>query len=244
MMKKLLFTLLTYMMLTTVAWGHDAMYFYNQGVQSSLANRKIDYFTKALRLNPNLVEAYEKRGFHYYYQRRFDNAIQDYTKAIELNPDDSFAYQMRGLAYLKKGDLQGATDSLSRAIELDPKMASAYAARAEAYHLKGMEDEAIRDATTAIHSRGNERTTANAYATRAKAYQQLGYETLSDADFNKSFELDPRYVLYRYLASTASLESVRRMGLFGIIALLFVGIFQLSLRAPRKKGSTDSTHLG
>jgi len=237
MMKKLLFTLLTYMMLTTVSWGHDAMYFYNQGVQSSLANRKIDYFTKALRLNPNLVEAYEKRGFHYYYQRRFDNAIQDYTKAIELRPDDSVAYQMRGLAYLKKGDLGGATDSLSRAIELDPKMASAYAA-------KGMAEEAIRDATTAIHSRGNERTTANAYATRAKTYQQLGYETLSDADFNKSFELDPRYVLYRYLASTASLESVRQMGLFGIIALLFVGIFQLSLRAPRKKGSTDSTHLG
>ena len=42
MMKKLIFSLITYMMLTTVVWGHDAMYFYNQGVQSSLANRKIE----------------------------------------------------------------------------------------------------------------------------------------------------------------------------------------------------------
>lgn len=234
-MKKLIFTVFTYMLLTTVAWGQDAIYFYNQGVQSSLTNRKIDYFTKALKLNPNLVEAYERRGFHYYYQRRFVNAILDYTKAIELKPDNSVAYQMRGLAYLKNGDLEEATDSLSKAIEMDPKMASAYAARAEAYRLKGMEQEAIDDATTAINSRGNERTIANAYATRAKAYQQLGYETLSDSDFNKSVELDPRYVLYRYLASTASLESVRQIGLCGIIALLFVGIFQVSLRAPRKE---------
>jgi tetratricopeptide (TPR) repeat protein len=234
-MKKMLFAILTYMMVTTsVAWAQDAMYFYKRGVESSLANRKIHYFTKALELNPNLVEAYEKRAIHYYFQQRFDNTIHDYTKVIELKPGAAEAYRMRGSAHLKKGELEPAIDSLSRAIELDPKIASAYGYRAEAYRLSGMATEAVRDSTKAISLRGDERTTATAYATRAKAHRALGHEEESDADFNKSVELDPRYVLIRYLTGTSSLEGVRQMGLMGIIAICFVGIFQLSMRAPRK----------
>ena len=234
-MKKILFAILTYMMVTTsAAWAQDAMYFYKRGVESSLANRKIHYFTKALELNPNLVEAYEKRAIHYYFQQRFDNAIHDYTKVIELKPGAAEAYRRRGSAHLKKGELEPAIDSLSRAIELDPRVASAYGFRAEAYRLSGMATEAVRDSTEAIGLRGDERTTATAYRTRAKALLELGHEEESDADFNKSVELDPRYVLIRYLTGNSSLEGVRQMGLMGIIAICFVGIFQLTIRAPRK----------
>ncbi len=234
-MKKILFAILTYMMVTTsAAWAQDAMYFYKHGVESSLANRKIHYFTKALELNPNLVEAYEKRAIHYYFQQRFDNAIHDYTKVIELKPGAAEAYRRRGSAQLKKGELEPAIDSLSRAIELDPRVASAYGFRAEAYRLSGMATEAVRDSTEAIGLRGDERTTATAYRTRAKALLELGHEEESDADFNKSVELDPRYVLIRYLTGNSSLEGVRQMGLMGIIAICFVGIFQLTIRAPRK----------
>jgi len=236
-MKKVLLIVLTYMMVSSsVAWAEDAMYYYKLGLESSLANRRIGYFTKALELNPNLAEAYEKRALHYYYQRRYDKAIHDYTKVIELIPNRADAYRMRGTAYLKKEELQLALDNLSRAIELDPRMASAYGFRAEAYRLSGMATEAVRDSTTAIGLRGDDRTTATAYRTRAKAQLELGHEKESDADFNKSVELDPRYVLIRYLTGTSSLEGVQRMGLMGIIAICFVGIFQLTMRAPRKDG--------
>jgi tetratricopeptide (TPR) repeat protein len=236
-MRKLLLTVLTYMMVTTsVAWAQDAMYYYKLGIDSSLANKRVGYFTKALELNPNLLEAYEKRALHYYYQRRYDKAIRDYTKVIELNPHGADAYRMRGSAYLKKEELDPAIKNLNRAIELNPKVASAFGFRAEAYRLAGMATEAVRDSTAAIGLRGDERTTAIAYRTRAKALLELGYEEESDADFNKSVELDPRYVLIRYLTGTSSLEGVRRMGLMGIIAICFVGIFQLTMRAPRKRG--------
>jgi tetratricopeptide (TPR) repeat protein len=236
-MKRMLFALLTYIVVTTsAAWAQDAMHFYKLGVESSLANKKITYFTKALELNSNLVEAYEKRGLHYYFQRRYDKAIHDYTRVIELKPDGSQAYRMRGSAYLKKGVPESAIEDLSRAIELDPKVAIAYGDRAEAYRLAGMAAEAVHESTIAIDLRGDERTTAKAYATRAKAHLQLGHEEQSDADFDKSVQLDPRYVLIRYFTGTTSLEGVRRMGLMGIIAISFVGIFQLSLRGPRKKG--------
>jgi hypothetical protein len=32
------------------AWGQDAMYFYNLGLENSMANKKIHYFSKALKL--------------------------------------------------------------------------------------------------------------------------------------------------------------------------------------------------
>ena len=140
------------------------------------------------------------------------------------------------IAVLKKEELELAIRNLSRAIELDPTVASAYGFRAEAYRLAGMATEAVHDSTEAISLRGDQRTTAIAYRTRAKALLELGDEEQSDADFNKSVELDPRYVLIRYLASTSSLEGVRRMGLMGIIAVCFVGIFQITMRAPRKRG--------
>lgn len=236
-MHKIIVAVLTYMMVTTsAAWAQDAMHYYKRGIDSSLANRKIGYFTKAVELNPNLVEAYEKRAIHYYFQRRYDNAIHDYTKVIELKPEGPEAYLMLGSAHLKKEELEPAIYNLTRAIELDPEVARAFGNRAEAYRLSGMATEAVSDSTTAIGLRGDDRTTAIAYKTRAKALLELGYEEESDADFNKSVELDPRYVLIRYLTGTSSLEGVQQMGLMGIIAICLVGIFQITMRAPRKRG--------
>jgi tetratricopeptide (TPR) repeat protein len=235
-MRRVLVASLTYLLVvSTPALAQDAMDFYKRGLKSSLAYKKIEHFTKAIELNPNLVDAYEKRAIHFYFQRKYDRAIQDYSRVIELESDHANGYRMLGQAYFKKGQLDGAIANLNRAIELDPKQAKGYGYRAEAYRLEGMAKEALRDSTRAIDLRGDERTTANAYATRAKVYRQLGEEKLSDADFDKSFELDPRYAIIRYFAGSTSLEGMRRMGFIGIVALILVGVFQLSLRAPRKE---------
>jgi tetratricopeptide (TPR) repeat protein len=217
-MKKLMAWMLPYMIFAvTAAWGQNSMDYYKRGLESSLARKKIEYFTKAIQLDPNLVEAYEKRAIHYYFQRRFHNAIQDYTRVIELEPYRPNAYFMRGLTYLKMGHPEGlmaevsrftshllerkpsepsalldtALDDFSRAIELDPHLAAAYSYRAQVYRLKGMVDEAIADATMAIQLRQDPRTTARAYAIRAETYRQLGRLDLYEPDFHKAIELDP-----------------------------------------------------
>lgn len=233
-MNKIIVATLAYLcLIVTAAWGQDAIEFYNLGLKSSLACKKIEYFTKALQLNPNLAEAYEKRAIHYYLQRRFDQAIQDYSRVIALKPHRVNAYQMRGLAYLKKGGDEGlmaqidplasslsksrvpesselldrAIDDFSRAIELDPQLASAYSYRAEAFHLKGLTNEAIRDSTRAIDLGGSQQTTGRAYTTRAKVYRQLGLSKLADEDFSKALELDPGYYVYNYVSFTQFLAS-------------------------------------
>ncbi|MGD8372584.1 MAG: tetratricopeptide repeat protein, partial [Syntrophobacterales bacterium] len=250
----------------TAGWSHDAMDFYDRGLKSSLANKRIEYFSKAIELNPNLAKAYEKRAIHYYYQRKYDKAINDYSKLIELEPLEADAHRMRGMTYLRKqkgGWIKAEIDSLrsyfskqglprsgellekaiedfSQAIELDPKLASAYSYRAETYRLMGMTKEALRDSKVAINLGGDSLSIASAHATRAKIYGQRGQRELSEAEFNRAMELNPRFYVFgffvlRYSDNMPSLDAVQRVGLLGIIAVAFVLIFRVTLRAPRKE---------
>jgi tetratricopeptide (TPR) repeat protein len=182
-----------------------------------MAYKKIEYFTQAIQLNPNLADAYEKRALHYYFQRKFDKAIQDYTKVIDLKPREINAYLMRGISYFKKEKgsgiraeinnltinlakkktrefselLERSIRDLSYAIELNPELATAYSYRAEAFRLKGMTEPAMRDATMAIHLHRDDKSIARAYRTRAKIYRKLGQIDLSEDNFRQSVKFDP-----------------------------------------------------
>ena len=270
-MRKMVFVTLVFLFFAAAAArSQDAMEFYSRGLKCSLAYKKIEYFTEALRLNPNLAEAYEKRAIHYYFQGRFDEAIQDYSRVTELKPDAAKAFLMRGLAFLKKGHGEGlmpeinrlalyvgkfgvpeskelllrAIEDFSRAIELDPQQASAYAYRAEVYHIVGMTDESMRDCIMAIQLGGDPQSTARAYTIRARIYRQLHRDGLSEADLRKSFALDPYTPNYPPLhvpfisqnaPSKANLKAVGRLGLLGLLALAFVLVFRLTLKAPSKE---------
>ena len=147
---------------------------------------------------------------------------------------------MLGVGNLKSGNHERAIGIFTRAIDLDPQMTSAYSYRAEAYRLRGMIDEALRDCTNAIELRKDPKSIANAYSTRAMIYRQLGQDKLSEADFNKSYELDQRFYVFgffvlRYFDNTPSPGTVSRVGLVSIIIISFVVIFGLALRIPKKK---------
>ena len=52
--------------LTAKAHGMDAMAYFNLGLKSTMTNKKINYFSLSIELNPYFAEAYEKRGMLYY----------------------------------------------------------------------------------------------------------------------------------------------------------------------------------
>lgn len=250
-MGKTLVVILSCMLfICTPVWGRDAMHFYNLGLENSMTNRKIHYFSKALELNPRLVAAYEKRGVLYYFQGKYAEMSEDFLRLSEFDPANSEAHLMLGLAYVKLDEYDKAVESLARAIELNPRLASAYGHRAEAYRLKGMVEEAIQDSTKAIELGDTKQATGRAHLTRAKAYSELGEVELAQADLSEAFRLDPSFFYYLHPSSTdsyakfvsdsslASKDGIRRIGLIGILALLFVLIFRFTLPAPHK--SNDS----
>ena len=68
--------------------------------KSGRYNEALDYFNKALELNPNFAGAYFNKGLAYGHKRKFDQAINNFTRAIEINPNYADALDSRGLLYL------------------------------------------------------------------------------------------------------------------------------------------------
>jgi tetratricopeptide (TPR) repeat protein len=217
------------------AAGDSAMEYFDLGMKSSMAYKKIEYFSKALELNPRLAPAYEKRGMFYYFQGKYDRVIEDFTRFIRLAPEKADAYRYLGIAYLKVENYDKAIANFDGAIQIEPEMAAAFCYRAEAFRLKGETQEAIEDATRAIRLGGDPRIISDAYKTRGKANLEMGQDDLASADLKKSIEMDPRLVFYKYFSSYASLDAMRNAGLVGMIGIGFVLIFGFKLRPPNKE---------
>jgi len=126
-MKKILVAVLTYMAIaTSVAWAQDAMYFYKRGLESSLANRRVGYFTRAIELNPNSSMTYEAYSECLIVAGKYDEAIDDLqislkTKKAEDDQSGTVA-TLRDIARImeEKGDLDESLEYLKLVAKIDP----------------------------------------------------------------------------------------------------------------------------
>jgi tetratricopeptide (TPR) repeat protein len=84
-------------------------------------DRAIADHTQAIKLDPNLSEAFYNRGNAYGDKGENDRAITDYDTAIRLNPKFAGAFNNRGLARRQKGDTVGGDADIARAKQLDKR---------------------------------------------------------------------------------------------------------------------------
>lgn len=86
----------------------------------------IDFFTRALRLDDTLDEAYFGRGMARGGSGLIDEGIADLSVYIARHPDSSRAYTKRGIRKVWKGDSESAYQDFLKAIALDPGNSEAY----------------------------------------------------------------------------------------------------------------------
>ena len=230
------FCLLIYFLLAALpVRGDNAMDYFKLGQESSMTRTKIKYFSKALELDPNLLEAYEKRGTLHFFQKNYDNVIKDFRAYNRLAPPKAEAYRMLGMGYLKSGDAQLAIYNFTRAMEIDSNLADTYSNRAEANYTLGKYEKTLSDSTRAIELGGDPKTIAEAYRIRARAYRKTGRNELAAVDVRSSWLIDPRYAKYmQSFYSYASPDELRKAGVIAIIGIAFVLIFSLKLKPPSK----------
>jgi tetratricopeptide (TPR) repeat protein len=87
-------------------------------------------FNKAIKLNPNFAEAYDRRGMVYVKLIKYRKAIKDFNKAIELNLQFAEAYNHLGIALYCNREFDLAIISYNKAIEIAPDYAKVYYNRA------------------------------------------------------------------------------------------------------------------
>ena len=73
---------------------------------------------EAIRLDPNLAQAYTNRGNAYAGLGQLQRAIQDYDEAIRLDPNLASAYANRARAYTFLSNDAAAQRDVDTAIEL------------------------------------------------------------------------------------------------------------------------------
>ncbi|MFC1829655.1 tetratricopeptide repeat protein [Thermodesulfobacteriota bacterium] len=235
MQRKIVFLSIILLLSAFPARAENAMDYFDLELKSTMTRTKINYFSRALELDPFLVEAYEKRGVLYFFQRKYDHVIQDFQAYIELAPPKAEAYRMLGMGYLKIDNTPSAIDNFTRAIEIDKGKSGAYSGRAKAHYLSDNYEKAILDSTRAIELGGDPRRIADTYRTRAKAYRKIGKTRLAAVDARSSWKVDPRYAYYMQSFYTyANPEDMRKAGLIAIIGIAFVAVFNLRLKPPEK----------
>ena len=149
------------MLLLTIALLFSAVSLYAQTAQTRLDNGKrlfdqnnrdgaLQELNEAIKLDPNLAEAYAYRARIYNGKSDYDRALSDANRAIQLNSRLGLGYFARAYAYREKNDIDRAIADYTEAIRLDPKFAIAYNNRGAAYKDKGDYDRAIADYNEAI----------------------------------------------------------------------------------------------
>jgi tetratricopeptide (TPR) repeat protein len=107
-------------------------------------------FSRAVDLDPSLVNAWTSKGVARLDLGQRDGAIADFSRAIELDPRFALAWFNRGTAWRDKAQPDKAIADLSRAIELDPKDADAWNNRGTVYGQLRQYDRALADYSAAI----------------------------------------------------------------------------------------------
>ena len=232
MQRKVIYYLIFLMLLALPVHGENATDYFNLGLKSTITRTKIKYYSKALALDPNLVEAYKKRGHLYFFQEKYDSVIQDFQTYIRLAPKKAEAYRMLGMGYLKIRDYRSAINNFTHAIEIEPDLSNSYAYRAEAYRLIGDYQKATFDSSRAIENWSDTIAVVEAYKTRSKVYWEIGRNEEAYVDHRKSVNLDPR--IPRSWGRYPPIKYMRGMGLIVLIGLAVVLIFGLKFKPPDK----------
>ncbi|SNY54107.1 lipoprotein NlpI [Arsukibacterium tuosuense] len=101
----------------------SARLYYDRGVMYDSAGlrslARLD-FMRALRLKPDMADAYNFVGIHYTLSGNFDQAYEAFDSALELAPDYEYAYLNRGIALYYAGRADLAVPDFERFLQLRP----------------------------------------------------------------------------------------------------------------------------
>ena len=99
---------------TTEFQKHDL---YKKGIDL-MANEKLDdavrSFELAIRVDPNYVDAWIKKGYALFHLSEYAIAVSSYDRALEIDINNSEAWNLKGLAYYKMKNYDQAIRSCEK----------------------------------------------------------------------------------------------------------------------------------
>jgi tetratricopeptide (TPR) repeat protein len=167
---------------------------YRRGVAFRMLGRlgdAINALTEAININPELSEAYLRRGICFYHINEDKLAEADFRMAASIAYDDPRMRLWEGFTLAKMGEYYEAIRAYGQAITESDRYVPAFVNRGLAYLALEDYEKAIADFDDAIRL---EPTVAGHYFKRGVAYEGLGdYEKAADS-FANAARFDEEFV--------------------------------------------------
>src|SRR5919197_3551170 len=119
---------------------------YNKGLNQMSNERFLDAirsFALALRLDPQYVDAWIKRGYAHFHLGEYTVAIASYDKALEIDVNNAEAWNLKGLAYYKMKNYDKAIECCEKAVDINPNDGMSWYNKACYLTLSGKVDEGL-----------------------------------------------------------------------------------------------------
>lgn len=149
-------------------------------------DQALSAFDEAIKLNPNLIEAYTNRALLNSSIGRPEKALEDYNTVIHLKPDLAEAYINRGILKGSVGKYEDAIKDYDEALRINPNSPSALTNRGIAKSAEDKHQQAIEDFNKAIQLDSGY---VDAYINRGSAKRALGMNTDANEDINIALQL-------------------------------------------------------
>ena len=151
-------------------------------------NRALDFFNKALEVNPGYASANNNRGAVYIEKGLLDLALKDINRAIAIDPEYASAYKNRGDIYKKKGRHQEALKMYDQALKIDPRFIDGYDVRGILYGELGKFEKALLDFNKALEMNPNH---AGSLHNKGTVFMRQGKKQAALDLFNRAIKNDP-----------------------------------------------------
>src|SRR6266540_1061398 len=126
---------------------------YNKGI-NHMSNDKLQdairCFELSLRIDPQYVDAWIKKGYAHFHLEEYNLSIASYDKALDIDLGNSEAWNLKGLAYYKMNNYEKAIECSDKAIDADPNDGMSWYNRACYLTLSDRVDEGMEALRRAI----------------------------------------------------------------------------------------------
>jgi tetratricopeptide (TPR) repeat protein len=157
---------------------------------AALDQKTIDCLEQLIGLKADDAQAYASLANVYFWQGKYNDAIDQYKNALSRESDESKKasdYFGRATCYENLGRIKDAIDDINRAIKIKPEVPIFYWSLSLLYEQQGNWEEAIASADKAMAR--EQPPTAHAYYFYATLYFRKARVKGNEADYQKAIEL-------------------------------------------------------
>lgn len=119
---------------------------YNKGI-NHMSNENfleaIRSFDLALRIDPQFVDAWIKRGYAHFHLGEYTVAIASYDRALEVDVNNAEAWNLKGLAYYKMKNYHKAIECCEKSVDINPNEGMSWYNKACYLTLSGRIDDGL-----------------------------------------------------------------------------------------------------